>query len=62
VKLPHSLGGEVTGIRNPLRFSATPARYERPPPLLGQHTDDVLARIAGLSAEEISRLRETKIV
>lgn len=62
ITLPHPLGGEVAGIRNPLRFSATPARYERPPPLLGQDTDEVLQRVAGLSPAEIARLREAKVV
>ena len=62
VNLPHPLGGAVAGIRNPLRFSATPAQYEKAPPLLGQDTDDVLARVAGLSPEEIARLRQTKVV
>lgn len=62
VNLPHALGVSVPGVRNPLRFSETPARYEEAPPLLGQHTEEVLARIAGLSSEEISRLREAKIV
>jgi crotonobetainyl-CoA:carnitine CoA-transferase CaiB-like acyl-CoA transferase len=62
VDLPHPLGGTVSGVRNPLRFSATPARYEQAPPLLGQHTDEVLARVAGLTPEEIARLREAKVV
>lgn len=62
VTLPHAFGGNVDGIRNPLRFSATPASYTRAPPLLGQHTDEVLSRIAGLTAEEIARLREAKVV
>jgi crotonobetainyl-CoA:carnitine CoA-transferase CaiB-like acyl-CoA transferase len=62
VTLPHPLGGDVAGIRNPLRFSATPASYERAPPLLGQHTDEVLSRVGGLTPEEIARLREDKVV
>jgi crotonobetainyl-CoA:carnitine CoA-transferase CaiB-like acyl-CoA transferase len=62
VNLPHPLGVNVATIRNPLRFSATPARYEQAPPMLGQHTEAVLARVAGLSAEDISRLREAQII
>jgi crotonobetainyl-CoA:carnitine CoA-transferase CaiB-like acyl-CoA transferase len=62
VTLPHPLGGEVAGIRNPLRFSATPAQYGKAPPLLGQHTEEVLSRVAGLTAEEIARLRDAKVV
>jgi crotonobetainyl-CoA:carnitine CoA-transferase CaiB-like acyl-CoA transferase len=62
VNLPHALGVDVATIRNPLRFSATPARYEQAPPMLGQHTDEVLARVAGLEPEDIARLRDAKIV
>jgi crotonobetainyl-CoA:carnitine CoA-transferase CaiB-like acyl-CoA transferase len=62
VSLPHALGGAVTSVRNPLHFSATPARYEQAPPLLGEHTDAVLTRVAGLSAAEVARLRSAKVV
>jgi crotonobetainyl-CoA:carnitine CoA-transferase CaiB-like acyl-CoA transferase len=62
VNLPHPTAGEVAGVRNPLRFSETPARYSQAPPLLGEHTDVVLTRIAGLSADEIARLRDAKVV
>jgi crotonobetainyl-CoA:carnitine CoA-transferase CaiB-like acyl-CoA transferase len=62
VNLPHPTAGEVASVRNPLRFSATPAQYEQAPPLLGEHTDAVLTRLAGLSADEISRLRDAKVV
>jgi crotonobetainyl-CoA:carnitine CoA-transferase CaiB-like acyl-CoA transferase len=60
--LPHPLGGTVSAVRNPLRFSESPAEYSRPPPMLGEHTDEVLSRIAGLSADEIAALREKKIL
>jgi crotonobetainyl-CoA:carnitine CoA-transferase CaiB-like acyl-CoA transferase len=60
--LPHPLGGRVTGVRNPLLFSETPAEHSRPPPMLGEHTDEVLARVAGLDAGEISALRTRKVI
>jgi crotonobetainyl-CoA:carnitine CoA-transferase CaiB-like acyl-CoA transferase len=60
--LPHPLGGSVTGVRNPLLFSETPPEYSRPPPMLGEHTDEVLARVAGLTAAEIGELRRNKIL
>ncbi|PUB16249.1 CaiB/BaiF CoA transferase family protein [Yoonia sediminilitoris] len=37
--------GKVDLIGNPLKFSATPVDYRRPPPTLGQDTADVLARL-----------------
>ena len=36
-------GGTVAQLSNPIRLSATPARYERPPPGLGADDADVLA-------------------
>jgi crotonobetainyl-CoA:carnitine CoA-transferase CaiB-like acyl-CoA transferase len=62
ISLPHSLSGSVTTVRNPLRFSSTPAEYTRPPPQLGEHTDEVLTRIAKLTATDLSALREKKVI
>lgn len=57
VELDHPKEGKlkVTGV--PLRFSDTPASVSSSAPELGQHTDEVLARIAGLSDDEIASLR-----
>ena len=41
VDLPHPLG-TVSTVASPVRLSATPVQYRRPPPLVGQHTDEVL--------------------
>ncbi len=43
-------------VASPLKLSATPVQLRRPPPLLGQHTDEVLAE-AGLNEAERARLR-----
>ena len=55
--LPHPLAGTVPGVRNPVRFSRSPAEYSRAPPLLGEHTDQVLKERLALSVEELARLR-----
>ena len=44
-------------IANPIKFSETPPTYRQAPPMLGQHTDDILNE-AGLSAEEIAKLKD----
>jgi crotonobetainyl-CoA:carnitine CoA-transferase CaiB-like acyl-CoA transferase len=44
-------------IANPIKLSVTPPTYRKPPPLLGQHTGEVLQE-AGLSADEIAKLKE----
>jgi crotonobetainyl-CoA:carnitine CoA-transferase CaiB-like acyl-CoA transferase len=53
--------GKVKMLTFPGRASATPPRIDRPAPLLGQHTAEVLAEI-GLSGEEIDRLAAAGVI
>ena len=55
--LPHPLAGTVPQVRNPARFSRSALEYARAPPLLGEHTEAVLAERLGLSAAELRELR-----
>jgi crotonobetainyl-CoA:carnitine CoA-transferase CaiB-like acyl-CoA transferase len=57
----HPLAGPMTGIANPVNFHATPAQVRRPPPVLGQHTVEVL-REKGFSDEEVARLLHEGVV
>ena len=57
VTLPHAEVGEFRTTGLPVKLSESPGRIERAPPLLGEHTDEVLAQ-AGLSTDEIASLRE----
>jgi len=57
VDLPHPLAGHVPMVANPIKLSASPASYERAPPLLGQHTDEILRDVLGLDAGAITALR-----
>ncbi len=56
IDLPHpSAGaGTVPLIANPVKLSKTPVHYRHAPPTLGQHTDEVLAEVLGLSESEIA--------
>ena len=45
-----------------MRFSETPIAYDRPPPRLGQHTDEVLQQILGLSEVEIGQLSAQGVI
>ena len=49
-------------VANPVKLSATPPEYRLPPPLLGEHTADVLGELLGMSGAEIARLREQGVV
>ena len=57
IELPHPLSGTVPLVANPIRLSASPVRYERAPPTLGQHTDEVLEHWLGLDDAAIAGLR-----
>ncbi|ARP86675.1 CaiB/BaiF CoA transferase family protein [Bordetella genomosp. 9] len=46
-EIPHPLGGTAPVTASPLRFSGSPVQYRRAPPLLGQHTEEVLAELLG---------------
>ena len=60
--MPHPTAGTVALVANPVRLSASPVQYRLPPPLLGQHTEEVLQQWLGLGAEEVNGLRERKVV
>jgi len=62
VDVPHPLSGTVPLVANPIKYSRTPLAYENPPPLLSQHTDDVLRGLLGKSDAEIEALRKNGIV
>ncbi|MDA8110499.1 MAG: CaiB/BaiF CoA-transferase family protein [Betaproteobacteria bacterium] len=62
VDIPHPLGATAPVVASPMRFSDTPVEYRRAPPLLGEHTDEVLTAVLGKDAAEIARLRDAGIV
>ncbi|MDD1968161.1 CoA transferase [Pseudomonas putida] len=62
VELPHALGGTVPQVASPIRLSGTPVEYRRAPPLLGEHTLEVLTSVLGLSDEAVMVLREAGVL
>jgi crotonobetainyl-CoA:carnitine CoA-transferase CaiB-like acyl-CoA transferase len=62
VPLKHASGETVKVIANPVRLSGTPADYRIPPPLLGEHSEEVLSGLLGMSAAEVAALKERGIV
>ena len=57
LSLPHPLAGQVPLIGSPMKFSGTPITHEIPPPVLGQHSEQILGSMLGMSAEDVARLR-----
>jgi crotonobetainyl-CoA:carnitine CoA-transferase CaiB-like acyl-CoA transferase len=62
LELPHSVAGSVSLVGSPIKLSETPVAPELPPPLLGEHTGQVLAGLLGLSEQEIARYREAGVI
>lgn len=62
VNLPHPLAGSVPQVASPIRLSETPVEYRHAPPLLGEHTEAVLADLLGLGAGDVRRLRDAGVV
>ncbi len=62
IEMTHSSGAPMKLIANPVRLSEAPPTYRLPPPTLGLHTEEVLQRWLGLSAEELQKLREKGVI
>ncbi len=60
--LPHELGVDVPAIASPLRMSKTPVSYRSAPPLLGQHTAEVLAGVLGMTPAVLDRLAAAGLI
>jgi crotonobetainyl-CoA:carnitine CoA-transferase CaiB-like acyl-CoA transferase len=61
LEMAHPAAGDLRMLANPIHFSQTPPIYDRHPPLLGQHTEEVLAEV-GYSPTEIAAFRESGAV
>ena len=62
VDIPHPAGVPCATVASPMRFSETPVTYDVPPPLLGQHTREVLTSVLGLGDDEIAALSAQGVV
>jgi crotonobetainyl-CoA:carnitine CoA-transferase CaiB-like acyl-CoA transferase len=59
--VPHPSGVDVPQVASPMRFGSEPLAMRPPPPLLGQHSDEILAEL-GYSGEQVAALRESGVV
>jgi len=61
VEYDHQVAGRLKGVGHPVLIDGVERQAGLPPPMLGQHTDDVLSEI-GLSSEAIGELRRARVV
>ena len=61
-EMNHKEAGVIKQIAPVLKFSETPCVTNLPPPVLGEHTDEVLTTLAGYSLEEVKKLREKGVL
>ena len=58
----HPLKDGLRLVSSPLKLSATPVRTDLPPPLLGEHTAQVLREVLNYPDDKVSRLKEGKVI
>ena len=62
MEVEHPTAGMLPLARSPLNVVTSPPKVRYPPPLLGQHTDEVLQDMLGYDAAEIEKLRAANVV
>ena len=62
IELEHAAGAPLPMVASPMRFSETPLEYRQAPPLLGQHTDQVLRELLGKSEAQLAKLRADGVI
>ncbi|MEO5670752.1 MAG: CaiB/BaiF CoA-transferase family protein [Ramlibacter sp.] len=60
--MAHPLQPGLRLVSSPMKLEKTPVRATRPPPLLGQHTDEVLRELLNCPADQLAALRASKVI
>ena len=62
VGMEHPSIGPIKLVGSPMKLSETPVQYRIPPPLLGEHTEEILRDVLGYDKTKIARLKEEKVI
>ncbi|MEO8653714.1 MAG: CaiB/BaiF CoA-transferase family protein [Ramlibacter sp.] len=58
----HPLQPQLRLVSSPMKLSKTPVRADRPPPMLGQHTEEVLRELLDCTDDRLSDLKSSKVI
>ncbi len=61
-EVPHPAAGTAKVVRHPASMNGEPFPVRLPPPLLGQHTEEILRGMLGMSGEDVAALRRDGVV
>ena len=59
VEMQHPTIGALPLVGSPLKMGGTPVSYRLPPPLIGEHTEEILTNVLGIISEKVTELRES---
>ena len=62
VQTEHPVLGSIPILNRPIKFAGAPQPTPEAPPVLGQHSDEILSEVLGLTADQIAKLRADKVV
>jgi len=62
IEVEHPQSGKFKVVNNPFKFSRTKCQVERASPDMGEHTEDYLVGLLGITEEEIAKLRESGVI
>ncbi len=62
VETEHKTLGKIPIVNRPIKFPGSEQPIPQAPPVLGQHTDEILTEVLGLTEEQISKLRQSRVV
>jgi formyl-CoA transferase len=62
LNVPHPTAGSMKLVASPMRLSKTPVTVRMPPPLLGEHTEEILSATLHYTYEQIAQLRSKGII